>query len=272
MIILPADAQARVNAALGIGRLARAGPVLSPPNSPRCANCNDAGLVVVQIENPEERSQTWWDDVRGWVRIDTLAPPCPVCKSQADLIRHLWADCGLEEHERGWRVSYLSGRDGKEEALEAGVSILALTPAPAGWVTLYGDYGRGKTGLLKSLVAQLITAGVPAIYRRAGDVLADIQATFGERSEVTQAGIERVIGRARFLALDEVDRTSDRSWSRATLFRLLDLRYSRRATQATVLATNTPPDQLPDDLKYLASRMTDGQMIAVGGDDLRGKP
>ncbi|GIV86604.1 MAG: hypothetical protein KatS3mg054_0633 [Chloroflexus sp.] len=55
--------------------------------------------------------------------------------------------------------------------------------------------------------------------------------------------------------------------ARQMVFRLLDVRYERRDALLTLLALNTNPDKF--ELGYLASRMSGGLVIEVGGADMR---
>lgn len=196
---------------------------------------------------------------------------CPVCAADSPTRHEMaWLTSGLESAERAWRLNYFDGRHGKDLALAGCLELLAAVPQPAGWLTLYGDYGMGKSGMLKSLVAQFIVAGVPAAYVRAADVLAELRASFGDDSKATEAAIIGRFAGYQFLAVDEVDRASDTAWARGALFALLDRRYNARESKATALALNANPVDLPETLRYLASRMTDGARLEVGGQTLRG--
>jgi DNA replication protein DnaC len=159
---------------------------------------------------------------------------------------------------------------GKEVALSSAHILLAMAPAPTGLTTLFGDYGRGKTGILKSLTAQFILAGVSARYCRAADLLGEIRSTYRDGSEISEEEIIALVGGIRFLAVDEVDRISATDWAMSTLMRILDTRYTRRALVATMIATNAQPDSMTAQWGYLQSRLRDGARIRVGGQDLRG--
>ena len=167
-------------------------------------------------------------------------------------------------------MDFIKGQRGKEQGLTAARGILTSIPRPTGWVLFHGDYGRGKSGLLKSIVAQACTAGCSARYVTSAKILMEIRDTFGDDVDVDEKDLLERYTRYALLAVDEVDRIPDTGWSRSTLFTLLNARYDRRGECCTLLATNQDPDAMPAGMEYLASRMRDGTRVLVGGADLRG--
>lgn len=247
-----------------------------------CQNCGGIGSLWLQFETLERGSGVSCAFI-GSDRINVRSKtyPCPICaQGDRDAQReYAWNNSGLELAEREWRVEYIAGMSGKERAIEAAHGLLAQSPSPIGLVSVFGDYGRGKTGLLKSLTAQFILAGVSARYVRAGDLLGEIRSTYStkqtqfgyEANEITEEQILARVGSVRFLAVDEVDRIPSTDWAMSTMMRVLDTRYSRRWKCATMIATNLRPDAMPPEWGYLQSRLSDGLRVPVGGDDLRGQ-
>ncbi len=174
---------------------------------------------------------------------------------------------GVPDHEWGWDIHYIKSKPGKEIAYKSACEILAQSPMPTGFHLLYGDYGMGKSGLMKSLVVSLVKAGVPAIYVSAADILIQIKSTYNNKAPETEIDILSNYIDIRFLAIDEVDIIGNTDWSLTTLRTLVDKRYEGRPINCTMLGTNRPPDQL---WPYLASRCEDGYRIPIGGESLRG--
>jgi len=71
----------------------------------------------------------------------------------------------------------------------------------------------------------------------------------------------------KVLAVDEVDVTGGSDWTKALAWQFMDNRYAKRSQVATLIATNTHPNDLPG---YLGSRAEDGLRIEVQGQSLRG--
>jgi len=199
--------------------------------------------------------------------------PCPVC-CKGQMAAYVLRNCGLTGADLD--VSLVNFKvDGpllseKSEALTACKRLLGQGLAVAGFVTLVGDYGVGKSHLLKGLVNGFRQIGVMAKYSTMSDLLSDIRERFGDDHGAREA--ETVIDlyrRARILAIDEVDRVHLTGWAKETIFRLLNSRYEESDRLLTVMATNVEPIDLPAELGYLGSRMNGGQIIRVGGPDMR---
>lgn len=249
-----------------------------PAESVGCPNCRGVEVIWFAFlkgkgtRNPQGQPKVprlWHDGL--WYEYESKSFDCPVCnESGPDRILRLWESSGLTPAERSWHLGYLSGRLGKGEALQAAHDLLASVPRPCGWVSFFGEFGVGKTGLLKSLVGACVRAGVSARYTRSLDILSEARSTYGDDSrENEQALIDRY-ARYQFLAIDEVDRASGTEWARSMLFNVLDDRYTRRDTVATAIATNSKPGEMNEMWGYLESRMRDGALVVVAGDDLRG--
>lgn len=239
-----------------------------------CANCLGLGIIIFQALRgpfafvPEGRKPHTYLDGAFWQIEEESSFPCPVCSSELDEVKTLQIGSGLLPIQYNWTIDHIKGKTGKERAWKIANEILAQESTPAGLYLFYGDYGMGKTGILVSLTAQLLLAGCRAHYVRAGDVLTKIRASYGDDRHATEEEILTLYGSFQFLAIDEVDVISDTSWAGTTIRLLLDARYNRRHTLATVMATNKDPDQL---WPYLADRCLDAVRIRVSGEKLRGQ-
>jgi len=277
MSILPRDGQAEVALAELSGQPYVVMPLYVAERPPACRNCMDSNFLFLRVLTGgpylstigSKKPVTWWRD--GWWTVESKVYLCPLCSDPQARIANLWETCGLEVNEREWRLDFLRGIPGKQAALKAGNQILAGCPRPTGWTIFWGDYGMGKSGVLISLVTAFVRAGVPARYVRAGDILAEIRASYGDDARLDEVELENIYGSQRVLAIDEIDRISDTSWSRSTLMMLLDSRYKRRGEVCTILATNSNPDDMPSGFEYLQSRLSDGERVMLSGVTLRGK-
>lgn len=248
------------------------------PANGGCTNCGGLGVLwFAFLRGPGSKSPGARPGVPQlydnglWRDFDGQVFDCPVCNENGrDRLLRLWEGSGLTIPERAWRPDYLNGRLGKAEAVAAAHELLASCPKPVGWVSFFGEYGVGKSGLLKSLVAACVRAGVSARYVRGADILSETRSTYDDKSAESERALVLRYGRYQFLAVDEVDRVSGTEWARSTLFTLLDDRYTRRDAVATAIATNAEPGGMGELWGYLESRMKDGARVIVGGDDLRG--
>jgi len=240
-----------------------------------CPNCGGWRFIVMTktvagpFQSPPGGKGTVCKYIDGsWYAVESQSFPCPVCVDRDSLIAHYWDDSGLLENERAWRVDFLEGEPGKTNGLDAIKALLFTLPAPTGWVLLYGSYGVGKSGLLKSLVAASIRAGTRARYLRAGDLLGEIRATYSDDETIDEQDVRARYGNVPVLALDEIDRISDTGWARSTLFAILDERHRRMDQGITAMATNADPGNWPG-FEYLVSRLHSGEMVAMTGKDMR---
>ena len=176
---------------------------------------------------------------------------------------------GLDGIELEIRLDDFKSLEGKEKAREIAGAILAQSPFPKGMYTFYGDYGVGKTTLLKALVNGFRVAGVAAVYRRMSDILNEVKDTYSNDAKKAATKIIRDYQNFQVVAVDEVDRIYKTEWALDTTFTVMDDRYSRQQKSITILATNASPDELEGDFPYLASRIREGIIIEIGGADVR---
>ena len=243
-----------------------------PEGGGDCANCGGGGIIVLTT-TPQHPTKSLGGnctsiDDQWFSSVENTSYPCPICMETPD-ISVLFQDSGLSIDESYWELSYIEDMTGKENALTEAQNLLSGTPRPTGLYTFFGDYGAGKTGILKSVTSAFIKSYVKARYVRANDFLNAVKASFTDDS-MSEEGVIAMFSRYQFLAIDEVDRVGDTDWARATVFTLLDQRYNARNIMATAMATNKFPDKMGGEWGYLMSRMLDGVRVPVGGESLRG--
>jgi len=265
-------------------------PMGSGPYERLCANCGGMRTMMVYVidsgpyPQPDGRKLKWLNlpetaknpatpTVSGWYSGELRSAPCPVC-CKGQMATYVLHNCGLTGADLDVSLANFKV-DGpllaeKAAALTVCKQLLGQGLAVAGFVTLVGEYGVGKSHLLKGVVNGFRQIGVMAKYSTMSDLLSDIRERFGDEHGAREA--EAVIDlyrRARILAIDEVDRINLTGWAKETIFRLLNSRYEESDRLLTVMATNVEPVDLPAELGYLGSRMNGGQIIRVGGPDMR---
>lgn len=245
-----------------------------------CQNCGGSGRMFVYTwtggpyRQPNGGKVKWLEGdgiVSGWYQGETHVAPCPRCNAEA-WREYLRANCGLKGDDLNVSVETFKASGpllfAKEPALLTARSLLSMNTSPSGFVTFWGEPGRGKSHLLKGLVNGFRGLGVFAQYINGADMIADIISRFSdERGGIAVEAVIRQYRNVRVLAIDELDQVSLSTWTKQTLHRLLDTRYEDESL-LTVMAMKSSPEQLPVELDYLASRMKPGA-VEIGGPDMR---
>lgn len=241
-----------------------------------CANCSGLGaMYAFYVESGplahapgQGKIGKYLPDFGGWYVGETKSAPCPVCQGDS---RALWLRkvCGLEGEALNKRLGDFSLALGKERAHQVAVRLLSQTPNPIGFVTFWGGYGVGKSLLLSILVNSFRVAGILSVYTTTADMLGSVRETFGNDSVDAAETLIREHRNVRVLAIDEYDRVNLTPWAQETLFRVLDYRYRNMSSSLTILAANVNPEMVDGPLAYLTSRMTEGEIVHVGGTDMR---
>ena len=193
--------------------------------SPRCEICGGVGFVRYDLPVVDQ----------GFGKVF----PCP----NLDRVKFPQHDCGLAENELILSWEQLLDLNG---ALEIARKIRDLK---SGQIYLFGDYGLGKTHILKTAVSQAVKAGRQAHYLTTTGFLDDLRLSFDAENPNTS-----IYGRLRFwssvplLALDELDRESATPFAQERLSQVLDERWQGAIAGrlVTLLASNSRPEELPD--------------------------
>ena len=241
-----------------------------------CSSCGGLGVVYYAVLG--DAALSFPPDGVSVVHIDghfriieeSLGLPCGACTDAAAYYQRkknsLWEQSGLLRNEQTWVIDYIDGLEGKTIALRVARGLLAAVPRPVGLGILLGDYGVGKTGLLKALVAQFIHLGIPAKYITGNGLLSEVKNTY-ENGNGSELDLFDSYERVAFLAIDEVDVIGSSAWAESTLRTIFDRRYAGRRECCTMFASNAA---LVDLWGYLRSRLEDGLVITIGGSSLRG--
>lgn len=264
-------------------------PMESGPYPQMCPNCGGHTLMMVYeikggpFAQPHYRSK--WLDLApgddpqvpsrpGWYDGELKSAPCPACQGSG--VQFLRANCGLTDVEQEIRLTdfLIIGRClGKAAALNAANALLVDGLRPKGFITFHGEYGVGKSHLLKGIVNGFWRIGMRSRYATLSNLLAQIRERFEDEHGViaVEQAVQELV-KLRVLAIDEVGdsrRVNLTGWAKEVIFRLLDERYNAREERLTVLASNVAPADMTDEWGYLASRMNGGLAVEVPGPDMR---
>jgi len=139
------------------------------------------------------------------------------------------------------------------------------------WITLWGNYGLGKTRILKTAVVEALKAGKFGAYVRMAEILQDLRDSYDDKDKSRSYTKRMEFWQSQeVLAIDEFDRINNTEWGNEQRFVLMDNRYDMalRGDGVTIVAMNTEPKKLDG---YLFDRMSDGRfnIVAVKGESFR---
>ena len=216
-------------------------------NKHKCALCKDEGYLMHDI-----------DFTRLYKMTDVVVPchRCATGEHRAAMARR----SGLEQREQlytldDWRIPALEP-ELQVQRRRAKTAIQCAVQYRRGFYTFWGDFGAGKSLALHIAINELRKAGIAGCYEPMASILEHLRQAY-EHRDGTGNYWQRLLS-IPALAIDEVTRINGTEWAHERLFELIDVRYRKRRTHATLLATNDDPTQsLPPEHKsmgYLYSR------------------
>lgn len=167
---------------------------------------------------------------------------CPACSGSTHR-SILQGRCGVPDPIRVARAEVwtVKGREGM--VTEVNRALAQWTrEGPAGWLSLIGPYGCGKSFLAQRAVARLVEADIEAVYAQAHQVGRRIMDAVTS-SLPADSAVDR-FRRVPVLAIDQLDwlrqyaASGQMTFVLETLLNLLDERYMNRHQQATILVLN----------------------------------
>lgn len=137
-----------------------------------------------------------------------------------------------------------------------------------GFLTIHGDYGNGKSTLLKAIVNDCIAQNVDALYITMTQVMVYAREAFEsqQRGDTDYGRIEELAAR-RVLVIDEMDKARVTDYAREVQTHLFDVRYRQSHLLGTVVAWNGSFGQI--DLPWVRSRLSEFPVVENKDADLR---
>lgn len=227
-----------------------AGTSIIPPMTYTCATCQDIGLV---------RFDT--DDLKHPMFGKLV--PCPDC-GQARKTPAFEDTSGLHPSERSLGWADLLKLDGRN-IQDGECAVTRALHRGYGWVYLHGDYGLGKTLLLKVAVARCLQRGIHAIYTSTAEIMDELRAAY-DATNPNEEALRRLntFIHVPVLAVDEFEKVNETGFVQEKRFRLFDKRYERATRQeegVTLFAANLAPEKVND--PALRDRLLDARFARV---------
>lgn len=188
--------------------------------------------------------------------------PCPKC-NQAGIT----ARSGLLPKERDLSLAVLDVEDrpGTAQMVTAASELLKKR---AGMLALCGQYGTGKSTLMKAIVAETLKAGHEARYMTMTELLNYAREAF-DSAKTGDSDVGRIseIARIPVVCIDECDKPRLTEYAREIQTHFFDVRYRGADTLMTVAAWNGKANSL--DLPWAVSRFSEFGIVENWDADMR---
>lgn len=219
------------------------------------------------------------------------SPDCPICKGlgfvhydrplshpkfgkleycpNINPIKRYGSKCGLTEYELKYSWKLLVDINGMGDVL---MKVTRILNQGYGMIFIWGNYGLGKTSILKTIVAESIRSGKESAYSRMVEIMNDLRSAYS-----TEHSNEEFSRRLNFwmnvpiLCIDEFNRIKMTDYVEEQRFTILDQRYENAIQKEgiTVMVSNSDPAKLD---KYLADRIFDGRLDVIHIEGISARP
>lgn len=107
---------------------------------------------------------------------------------------------------------------------------------------IYGAPGNGKTFLLGCIANELIQEFIPVVCISAIGILDRIKDSFGKYGDEGVHSILSCLDNADLLIIDDLGTENNTSWSRSTIYQIIDARYRKK--KPLIVTSNLTMEQL----------------------------
>jgi len=154
----------------------------------------------------------------------------------------------------GFREEGLGGRGDAENLATVKSTVEEWVSHPAGWLTLFGGTGVGKTHLAAAAANDRLAVGDSVCFAVVPELLDALRASYRDEGEASFEAIFASLKEVDLLILDDLGAHQSTEWASEKLYQLCASRYLRSAP--TLITMNVLPDDLDP---RLASRLLDSQ-------------
>jgi len=198
---------------------------------------------------------------------------CPACW-EGYLPEYLKKLSGLSDRMFYWSLDEMIQDTGRRPAW---VAAKRFVRDPRGWMTVWGEFGVGKTYVLASIVNELRRQEKAAMYVVASDLLDAWRKAYDPDAPASFDVLFAQVRDVPVLALDELSQVKMTAWGLEKLFQLLDYRYRESQQLGTVIALHFEPKvacapaDWPPQADAILSRMREwpDRVVEMSGGDIR---
>ncbi len=252
-------------------------------------------MAPIPIAPPPSPISNWTEDERKTDKAVNSPDACPECSGNGyfrqevpvghpEFGKLIRCDCRVQKQHQarrqqsqleGWLTqatfqNYVTNHSG-QAALQA---AREFAQNPCGWLTLWGNFGNGKTHLSAAVVNDCVARSISAIYYTMPDLLDLIKDSFKVGDYSPQFEFLRTVP---VLVLDEVDdKVNWTGWAKEKFFQLAEARYRRVDELGTLFTMNREPNVALAEadgsfMGYVFSRMRDqrSRVIHLAAPDAR---
>lgn len=191
---------------------------------------------------------------------------CKINDDASGRQRRLLAIDGLTEAERAWAFNNFQLTEHNQAAYHQIATVLGRK---AGFVTLTGPPGRGKTLLMMCAINLARDMGIPAVYTLTENLMEYLRAAYNPNNEAMTFDTRwKLLLSADVLAIDEIDKYHSTEWAQTKFFHLINERFRMASEKITLLATNGSLNGLSDAL-YSRLSASHVKVVNLAGPDIR---
>jgi DNA replication protein DnaC len=158
------------------------------------------------------------------------------------------------------------GRPGAAKMLKAAQEF--MQNGRNGFLTIHGDFGNGKTTVLKAIVNECVMKGISARYITMTEVMNYAREAFESlKAGDTDYGRITELAKVPVLVIDELDKARVTEYAREVQTHLFDMRYRNSHALGTVVAWNGAFEDI--ELPWVRSRLSQFVVVENADKDMR---
>ena len=189
--------------------------------------------------------------------------PCGTCNKDAVAL-----STGLNPVERKITFANIEtdGRPGAAKMLKAAQAF--MQNGRNGFLTIHGNFGNGKTTVLKAIVNECVMKGISARYITMTEVMNYAREAFESlKAGDTDYGRITELAKVPVLVIDELDKARVTEYAREVQTHLFDMRYRNSHALGTVVAWNGAFEDI--ELPWVRSRLSQFVVVENADKDMR---